>query len=417
MIALYDQYHDSSNIKIRVLLIEREAKDIYTDDWGDKLHESVCNIGSTTNFSNIEDNFMKLKALKDEALSQLINDFAKNRYVNPVDTKLIIKTLKKIDSNLCRPLYALFLTDAQIHGDNLLNWDRSHALKYVCEREQKRIEEYIQKGLERGSVVPAVHKKIFDACERFIVTATLSGGLDCKRAEEIASEDWKYLDNVIANMYGKNDTLSLLSAVGIIPTEVDCASERIPPLEPDLIGEYYCILWVKNMLKNELETKNRELLENVLDRALKNDLRAAAIVRDRIMRDFPDELQNNGDKIFGTIKIPNGVTTIEEKTFHVCSHLIEIHIPSGVDTIKRHAFFGCTNLTEIHIPDSVTTIKERSFYWCRSLTEIHIPNNITTIENEAFGECEQLAIVHLPNKNINIAKNAFPKHTKICIIP
>ena len=51
-----------------------------------------------------------------------------------------------------------------------------------------------------------------------------------------------------------------------------------------------------------------------------------------------------------------------------------------------NSFVG-TAITEITIPDGVTTIKDRTFWYCTSLTKVMIPDSVTEIADNAFNDC------------------------------
>ena len=454
LMSLCDCYHGKSEIKIRVLLIEQNEECNYCSGFDAKFYRTCYNISNTLSPkdikkihehfeelvkkmglhkiyceepdlkdiedwelpSHVEGLVMVLRPLKDKVLSQIISDFAKTVYNKTADATLIVKTLKKIDPDLHRPLYALLLTDVQIHGNDLQQWNRSHVLTYICEQEQTRIKENIRKELGlKGSATPVVLKKVLDACEKFLITAILSGGLTFNRAKELAPKDWAYLNDIAINKCGKSGVIALLTDVGIIPTNGDCKAEHIPPLEPNLIGKYYCILWAQKLLNTAKldELKNRELLKDVFDRALRNDIQTAAIVRNSIIRHFKSVLQSNALKdIFRTIEIPQGAATIKEETFFGCTELTKIHIPNSVTTIEKNAFANC-GLTKIHIPNSVTTIKEGTFSQCNDLCEVYIPDSVTTIGKNAFFMCHNLYKVYIPDSVTTIGKNAFHACTNL----
>jgi len=62
----------------------------------------------------------------------------------------------------------------------------------------------------------------------------------------------------------------------------------------------------------------------------------------------------------------------------------KVIIPDGVTTIGDRTFSQCSSLTEVVIPDSVTSIGIESFYDCRKLSHININKNITQIGANAF---------------------------------
>ncbi len=54
-----------------------------------------------------------------------------------------------------------------------------------------------------------------------------------------------------------------------------------------------------------------------------------------------------------SLRIPDGVTTIEELDFEACSDVVKLVVPESVETIGADAFSGCENLTVYCYPNSV----------------------------------------------------------------
>ncbi len=142
--------------------------------------------------------------------------------------------------------------------------------------------------------------------------------------------------------------------------------------------------------------------------------------------------------------IPDGVTTIGNYAFYLCTKLTSITIPDSVTTIDAEAFYYCNKLTSITIPDSVTTIGNRAFVFCNSITSITvdsdnqyysndeygvlfniektkiiqyptgntrtsytIPDGVTTIGNYAFYYCNKLTSITIPDSVTTIGDDAF----------
>ena len=105
--------------------------------------------------------------------------------------------------------------------------------------------------------------------------------------------------------------------------------------------------------------------------------------------------------------IGDGVTTIGDYAFALCSSLTSVTIPNSVTTIGNDAFSWCQALASITIPNSVTDIGPSTFYYCSSLTSIIIPNSVTDIGSSAFYGCSSLTSVTIPNSVRTIGDSAF----------
>ena len=104
---------------------------------------------------------------------------------------------------------------------------------------------------------------------------------------------------------------------------------------------------------------------------------------------LPSALKKIGELAFNhsgltTIKIPDGVTTIENGAFSGCSSLTSIEIPESVTVINFIAFSDCTSLTSISLPKTLVSIRGEAFSGCSSLENIVIPASVTSISSDAF---------------------------------
>ena len=113
----------------------------------------------------------------------------------------------------------------------------------------------------------------------------------------------------------------------------------------------------------------------------------------------------NGEEIID-LTIPDGVTSIGDRTFSFCSGLTSVTIPNGVISIGQSAFENCSGLTSITIPESVTTINGSVFSGCSSLASVTIPKNIISIYS-VFRDCTGLTTVILPDGLRAIGDYAF----------
>ena len=92
--------------------------------------------------------------------------------------------------------------------------------------------------------------------------------------------------------------------------------------------------------------------------------------------------------------IPNGVTSIGQYAFAICTGLTSIDIPNSVVSIGYYAFSGCTGLTTIEFPNSVASIEAHAFTGCEGLTSISLPNSLKNIGDGAFSCCYNLTTVN-----------------------
>jgi hypothetical protein len=113
------------------------------------------------------------------------------------------------------------------------------------------------------------------------------------------------------------------------------------------------------------------------------------------------------NKTITSVTIPNGVTSIGESAFKMCTNLTSVTIPNTVTSIGNSAFFACINLNNVTIPSSVKSIGNGAFDGCTSLTSVTIPNSVTSIGNNAVRNCSKLASVTIGNGVTSIGSNAF----------
>ncbi|MEN6361051.1 MAG: leucine-rich repeat domain-containing protein [Bacteroidales bacterium] len=98
--------------------------------------------------------------------------------------------------------------------------------------------------------------------------------------------------------------------------------------------------------------------------------------------------------VLKSVKLPDGITSIDREAFEYCFQLETINIPDSVTSIGTYAFDCCLNLKgNITFPNSIISIGYQSFNNCPKITSITFGNSALTILNMAFG-CNALRIIH-----------------------
>lgn len=104
------------------------------------------------------------------------------------------------------------------------------------------------------------------------------------------------------------------------------------------------------------------------------------------------------------VVLPEGLETIDNSAFAMCSALEEINIPSTVTTLGRWILEGA-GVKSVTIPSGVTEIPASCFYGS-ALTSIEIPSSVQTIGDWAF-QNTKLTNVVIPSSVTSIGKWAF----------
>ena len=110
-----------------------------------------------------------------------------------------------------------------------------------------------------------------------------------------------------------------------------------------------------------------------------------------------------------SVTIPEGVKSIDDAAFELCSNLTSVTLPQSLTDIASMAFVYCENLKDIVIPSNVTSIGRQAFDGCSSLTSITVPENsqLTSIGDYAFSDCSSLTSITIPEGVTSIRDLAF----------
>ena len=103
-----------------------------------------------------------------------------------------------------------------------------------------------------------------------------------------------------------------------------------------------------------------------------------------------------------SVKVPDGVQTIENSSFYDCKNLKSVSLPNSLKKIGSYAFAFCESLASVSIPAGVTEIGEDAFMDCRSLRTITIPASVEVLNEGDFASCcTSLESINVDSANKN----------------
>ncbi len=135
----------------------------------------------------------------------------------------------------------------------------------------------------------------------------------------------------------------------------------------------------------------------IIDRRNKN---RASTIEDGVLLRF-----NADDLIDGVYVVPDEVHTIKAYAFNEIIEVKKVILPKTLKRIEYIAFANC-GLEEIKIPEGITEIEIRTFRNCPNLTKVSLPTTLKMIRTNAFDGCDNLKEIAVP-KDTHIAKDAF----------
>lgn len=98
-------------------------------------------------------------------------------------------------------------------------------------------------------------------------------------------------------------------------------------------------------------------------------------------KELEEAVKMYGDKAEApfVVRIPDGVSEIENRAFEEDDSVGVILIPDTVTKIRHFAFEKCSNLQDVVIPESVNEIEEGAFLECPKIRNVYIPKSVTKI--------------------------------------
>ena len=272
------------SLPLRLLLVERQSRgDAKNADGKKQVHgtdtawekQLYCAVRHERALRNVcfRESFLSLLPLSDGDLKEIIKAYAAaikpwEKELSAEETELLLKKLKEIDPELCRPLYAMFLTDAFIEGMAPEHWNQKNVLDYVLEREQKRLEFRLRYIME----LRREDKRLSAVCQYFLCLATVWQDAEVRKIQELCPEEWKKLQEKLELQEKPEELLEQIGMTGLV-----AGIEKVLALRPDLVGEYYVYDW---LIRQQKETAER-FLKTVWQQPF-----PAVIFFNRLMHDY-----------------------------------------------------------------------------------------------------------------------------------
>lgn len=233
--------NDDSGKKIRLIILEREG---FTENCGDILEpmwyksfrgglKEDDHVDSTAFYKNKS---LKLNSLNDDDFKRIVKDYLAEKKKSLSDEKIntVIKKAHEIDNRKtgARPLILLFVADAVADGNEAENWDLNKLVEHVINRYEDHWKNVICKG----------DRKLYEAVKEITVYATAVGGWDL-RNKKIGEPIKSAIDLFFRKVNDKNMFLCSIC-------EKDKSDGIWSPFEPDLIGEFFVLEFLRNKIEN-----------------------------------------------------------------------------------------------------------------------------------------------------------------------
>ena len=241
--------------KLRILLLEREGKDLEDASWMD-----LDEYNDTLDTWCHDETFLSLQAMTDTDLMAIMDNYAAADG-KTLNAQLLLNTLERVDPKLKRPMYAIAIADARCSGSDPTSWNKEKVLDMLVDRELKFHFNRI-KGM--GDI--KLSKSLRAEVEELLAHACIQGFI---KIEEIDFSKYKQLAKVMDKLNMEHQEffqrMGVLSTVHLTVYESDESGHpRSDPSEestaevitmscPDLVKEHL-------VLDLALEKKRMELL-------------------------------------------------------------------------------------------------------------------------------------------------------------
>ncbi len=275
---------------LRVILLERDGKDLQSASWGNKIMETPYDTFLSDYCYN--DEFLQLKPLSDEDLMSAMVSYTKPfGKTMPEDTaKELLAVLKRVDEELHRPLYAIAIVDAWCQGEKPEHWDRKQVLNALMERELRFYTGRLSSAFSGLHRLPS--KREYQELESLLAMSYITEPLFLESVDE---KDCAKL-NTAASTLGM-DLADLLEDIGVVRegTEVKPTVNRDGTINIETIRQVKVVMLDCPDLVKEYLVVQKSFVENgwnnlLLPEGWLEDIRRMRCIR-RLLIDYPDALE------------------------------------------------------------------------------------------------------------------------------
>lgn len=113
--------------------------------------------------------------------------------------------------------------------------------------------------------------------------------------------------------------------------------------------------------------------------------------------------------LINEIVVPATVLSIKANAFSMCTTLETVKLNNGLETIEDQAFWCCTSLKNVVLPSTLLQIGDNAFIGT-AIETLTIPSSVQEIGSKAFASCNNLTSVTLPRKFESQVADIFGKH-------
>ena len=274
--------------KLRIILLERDGKDLSSARWVE-LMQSEFPYDDTVSSKCYCSDFLHLEPLQDDELKAIMMDYAKaseKPLPHSEYADRLLRTLKKIDGDLQRPMYALAVADAWCSGQDPARWSKEQVLDALVVRELR-----FYYGRLRSLSTERISKEMRAELENLLAQSSVAPFLPL---DQIANDKYARLRKLADKL--DLSFPELLRQIGIVhnvqilirdsesgnPVMQKDVMEAVVLDCPDLIKEYL-------VLRQSLNKNQWELL---FPEDWDNDPMQLFFFR-RILIDYPEKLEEN----------------------------------------------------------------------------------------------------------------------------